>query len=71
LRHWSIDFPPNPADPRGAALIFRNHPEGARLIASFIRHQWLERPGVTMSLSEAYEKWKALQNPPPNAEYRA
>jgi hypothetical protein len=62
-KHWSIDFPPNPADPKGAAIVFKDHPEGARLIASFIRHEWLERPGATMSLSEAYEKWKAAQNP--------
>jgi hypothetical protein len=61
-KHWTIDFPPNPADVKGAGIVFKNHPEGARLVASFIRHQWLERPGVTMSLSEAYEKWKALQN---------
>jgi hypothetical protein len=67
-RHWAIDFPPNPADPLGAAIVFRNHPEGARLVASFIRHQWLERPGVTMSLSEAYETWKAAQNSSPRSE---
>ena len=62
-KYWSIDFAPNPADPKGAGIVFRNHPEGARLVASFIRHEWLERPGATMSLSEAYEKWKAAQNP--------
>jgi hypothetical protein len=60
-KHWELDFPPNPAEPKGAAILFRNHPEGARLIASFIHHQWLEKPGVTMSLSDAYEKWKAIQ----------
>lgn len=60
-RHWTIDFPPNPADPRGAAIVFRNHPDGARLLAAFIRHQWLEKPEITMSLSEAYEKWKAIK----------
>jgi hypothetical protein len=60
-KHWAIDFAPNPADPKGAGMVFRNHPEGARLVASFIRHEWLERPGATMSLSEAYEKWKAAQ----------
>ena len=67
-KHWSIDFPANPADPKGGAIIFRNHPEGARMVSSFIRHQWLERPGVTMSLSEAYEKWKATQNSSLSAE---
>jgi hypothetical protein len=40
------------------AIVFKNHPEGARLVASFIRLEWLERPGATMSLSEAYEKWE-------------
>lgn len=60
-RHWAIDFPPNPEDPRGAGIMFRADPEGARLVAGFIRHQWLEQPGVTMSLSEAYDKWKALK----------
>ncbi len=61
-RHWAIDFPPNPFEPGGAAIVFKNDSEGAHLVASFIRHQWLERPGVTMSLSEAYEKWKTAQN---------
>jgi hypothetical protein len=60
--HWSLDFPPNPADPRGAAILFKDDPDGARLVTSFIRHQWLEVPGITMSLSEAYEMWKALQS---------
>jgi hypothetical protein len=60
-KHWEIDFPPTSSEPKGSAIFFKDYPEGARLIASFIRHQWLERPGVTMSLSEAYEKWKAIQ----------
>jgi hypothetical protein len=59
-KHWEIDFPPTRSEPKGAAIFFKNHPEGARLISSFIRHQWLERPGVTMSLSEAYDKWKVI-----------
>ena len=59
-KHWEIDFPPTRSEPKGAAIFFKDHPEGARFVSSFIRHQWLERPGVTMSLSEAYEKWKAL-----------
>jgi hypothetical protein len=67
-KHWTIDFPPNPADPKGAAIVFKDHPEGARLVASFIRHEWLERSGATMSLSEAYEKWKATQNSSLSAE---
>ncbi len=25
------------------------------------RDLWLERPGVTMSLAEAYEKWKTIK----------
>jgi hypothetical protein len=29
---------------RGAALIFWNHPESTHLVASFVRHQWLEQP---------------------------
>ena len=66
--HWGIMFPPNPADPGGGAIVFKDHPEGARLVASFIRHQWLERPGVTMSLTEAYEKWKALRGIATSAE---
>jgi hypothetical protein len=57
---WLIDFPPNPADLRGGAILFKNYPEGARLLASFIRHQWLEQAGVTMSMGEAYEKWKRI-----------
>jgi hypothetical protein len=60
-KHWVIDFPPNPADIRGGAIVFRDDPPGARLVSSFIHHQWLEQPGVTMSLSEAYEKWKAIK----------
>jgi hypothetical protein len=67
-KHWSIDFPSNPAEPRGGAIVFKNHPEGARLVASFIRHQWLEPSGATMSLSEAYEKWKAAQVSSPRSE---
>lgn len=63
-KHWAIDFPPNPEDPRGGAILFENYPQAARLVASFIRHQWLERPGVTMSLGEAYEKWKTFQPNP-------
>jgi hypothetical protein len=34
------------------------------MVSSFIRHQWLQRPGVTMSLSEAYEQWKAAASAP-------
>jgi len=60
-RHWVISFGPNPSDPRGAALVFRDNEEGARRIADFIRHRWWEAPGVTMSLTEAYEKWKLHQ----------
>jgi hypothetical protein len=60
-KHWEIDFPPTSSAPKGAAIFFKDDPEGARLIASFIRHQWLEKPGITISLSEAYEKWKAIQ----------
>jgi len=60
-KHWVIDFPPNPADLRGGAILFKNHPEGARLVSSFFHHQWLERSGFTMSLDEAYEKWKAIR----------
>ncbi len=67
-RHWSLDFTPNPAEPVSAGIFFRDDPEGARLIGSFIRHQYLERPGVTMSLSEAYEKWKTLQSATARAE---
>jgi hypothetical protein len=62
-RNWAITFPPNPNDPRGVAILFRNHPEGVRLLSSFIHHQWLEQSGVTISLSEAYEKWKAIKGP--------
>jgi hypothetical protein len=60
-KHWVIDFPPNPADLRGGAILYRDHPQGARLLSSFIHHQWLERSGFTMSLSEAYEKWKVIK----------
>jgi hypothetical protein len=67
-KHWVIDFPPNPADIRGGAMVFRDDPEGARLVSSFIHHQWLERSGFTMSLSEAYEKWKALKSSPAGVE---
>jgi hypothetical protein len=63
-KHWTIDFPPNPAGPKGVAIVFKNHPEGARLVASFIRHEWLERSGAMMSLSEAYEKWKVAASAP-------
>jgi hypothetical protein len=66
-RHWVISFAPNPNDPRGAALIFRDHEEGARRVADFVRHRWLEAPGVTISLTEAYDKWKARQLSPPKA----
>jgi hypothetical protein len=65
--HWSIDFPPNPSDPRGGAILLRNHPEGARVLASFVRHQWLERPDVTMSLTEAYERWKTMRPTTPSS----
>src|ERR1700757_3962466 len=34
-KHWVIDFPPNPADIRGGAMVFRDDPEGARLVSSF------------------------------------
>lgn len=68
--HWVIDFPPNPADLRSGAILFRNHPEGARLLAAFILHQWLEQPGVTMSLGEAYDKWKAIRaSSPPESRH--
>jgi hypothetical protein len=67
-KHWTIEFPPNPADPKGAAIVFKDRPEEARLVASFIRHEWLERPGATMSLSEAYEKWQAARVSSPRAE---
>jgi hypothetical protein len=26
-KHWTIDFPPNPADPKGAAIVFKDHPD--------------------------------------------
>jgi hypothetical protein len=60
-KYWVIDFPPNPADIRGGAILLRDNPEGARLVSSFIHHQWLERSSFTISLGEAYEKWKAAQ----------
>ncbi len=60
-RHWVISFAPNPSDPRGAALVFRDNEEGARRMADFVRHRWWEAPSVSMSLSEAYEKWKSTQ----------
>jgi hypothetical protein len=60
-RHWVISFAPNPNDPRGAALVFRDNEEGARRVAEFIRHRWWEDPSVSMSLTEAYEKWKLYQ----------
>src|SRR5512135_2852182 len=41
-KHWAITFPPNPSDPGGGAIVFQDHPEQARLVARFIRHQWLE-----------------------------
>ncbi len=59
-KHWVIDFPPNPADLRSGAVLFRGHPEGAHMLASFIHHQWLAQLGVTTSLSEAFEKWKTI-----------
>jgi hypothetical protein len=60
--HWAITFPSQSTDRRvNAGILFKNHPDEARLVASFIRHQWIEQPGVTMSISEAYEKWKTIQ----------
>jgi hypothetical protein len=42
-------------------MVFRDDPEGARLVSSFIHHQWLERSGFAMSPDEAYAKWKATK----------
>ena len=60
--HWALNFPSQSTDRRvHAGILFKDHPNEARLIASFVRHQWLEQPRVTMSLTEAYERWKIIQ----------
>lgn len=68
--HWTISFPSPSTGRVNAAIFFRNHPEEARLVAGFIRRQWLEQPGVTMSLSEAYEKWKVRETSTARVDFR-
>jgi hypothetical protein len=59
--HFRFIESPVTSDIRGGAIVFGEDPQGARLVSSFIRHQWLEQPDVTMSLSEACERCKAIK----------